>query len=158
MSIFNIILIFVGLFVSILFWRKDNKIALILSVILTILIIIFPTDIRIPFGSTINQINRTANDLPFISSKWKDSSLVHSNVQIRIGMINDFIVHFKPYQKDKTEILNLLGKPDYSDDLKEWDLVYWLGKEPGLSNNRTQWFVIEFDSSYKVKEFQIFKY
>jgi|WetSurMetagenome_2_1015567.scaffolds.fasta_scaffold651137_1 hypothetical protein len=158
MSIFDIILIFIGSFVSILFWRRDNKIALILSVILTILILIFPTKIKIPFGSTISQINKTANDLPFISSKWKDSTLVYSGSQIRIGMINDFIKNYKPYHKHETEILKLLGKPDYSDDLKEWDLVYWLGEESGLINNRTRWFAIEFDSSGKVSEYQIFRY
>jgi hypothetical protein len=169
MNIFVIILIFISVFVSFVSWQRNNKIALILSISLTILIVIFSKQIgsllnkhMILWGfSTINTVNKMitdANTSPFISSKWQDSSLVHSEPPIRIGMIKDFITHYKPYQKRKEEILNLLGKPDYSEELKEWDMVYWLGKESNLISTYTQWFVIEFDSSGKVSECEIFKY
>lgn len=159
MNILSIILIFICLFVSILFWRQNNKVAFIISIILTILIVVFHKQIKIPlrfYG--INEIKRTSNILPFISTKWQDSSLVHSDPPVRIGMIKDFIIHYKPYNKSKQEILNILGKPDYNAELKEWDLVYWLGEEQQLVGSYTQWFAIEFDSSGKVSDYQVFRY
>lgn len=159
MNILSIILIFICLFVSILFWRQNNKVAFIISIILTILIVVFHKQIKIPlrfYG--INEIKRTSNILPFISTKWQDSSLVHSDPPVRIGMIKDFIIHYKPYNKSKQEILNILGKPDYNAELKEWDLVYWLGEEQQLVGSYTQLFAIEFDSSGKVSDYQVFRY
>ena len=159
MNIFNIILIFICLFVSILFWRQNNKVALIISIILTILIVIFHKQIKIPISFYgIDEISRTSNTLPFIASKWQDSSLVHSDPPIRIGMIKDFIIHYKPYQKNKEEIIKLLGKSDYNDKLKEWDLVYWLGEEQLLIGSSSQWFIIEFDSSGLVSEYDVIRF
>jgi hypothetical protein len=164
MNIFIIILIFISVFVSFLGWRSNNKIALILSLLLTILIVIFHKQVGIllnknirGFGTinTVDEINKSTNKSPFISSKWQDSSLVHSEPPVRIGMIQDFIVHFKPYEKNKDEILRLLGKPDYSENLKEWDLVYWLGKEQSMISGNSQWFVIKFDSNNSVSRFDI---
>ena len=166
MNIFIIILIFIGVFVSFLGWRRNNKITLISSLLLTILIVIFHEQAAIllnkhiilkGFGTinTVDEINKSTNKSPFISSKWQDSILVHSDLPIRIGMIEDFITHYKPYQKSKEEILNLLRKPDNSEDLKEWDLVYWLGKEQSLISSNSQWFVIKLDSNNFVSKFQI---
>ena len=70
-------------------------------------------------------------------------------------MIQDFVTHYKPYQKNKEEILSLLGKPDYSQNLKEWDLVYWLGKEQSIISSNSQWFVIKFNSNDFVSKFDI---
>jgi len=159
MSLLNIILVFICIFVTVLFWRQNNKVAIVLSIILTILIVIFHKQIKIPISFYgIDEINKSSNTLPFISSKWRDSSLVHSDPPVRIGMIENFVMYYKPYQKNKVEIIKLLGKPDYSEELKEWDLVYWLGEEQGLINSYSHWFVIEFDSSGLVSEFQTFKF
>jgi hypothetical protein len=169
MSILNLILVFLSVFISILFWRQNNKVALIISIIFTILIVIFHKQVTflldkhiiLPGFSTINLVDEMEINIkasPFISSKWQDSSLAHSNKSIRIGMVKDFITHYKPYQKSKPEILNLLGKPDYNDELKEWDLVYWLGEEKSLIGSLSLWFVIEFDSTGLVSEFQTFKF
>ena len=169
MNIFVIILIFIGVFVSFLGWRRDNKIILILSLIVTILIVIFHKQVATLMNknmglwgsstiNTIDEINRSTNKSPFISSKWQDSILVHSDQSIRIGMIQDFVIHYKPYQKSKDEILKLLGNPDYSEDLMEWDMVYWLGEERNLLSTNTQWFAIEFDSSGKVYEYELFRF
>ena len=166
MNIFVIILIFISVFVSFLSWRRDNKIILILSLIVTILIVIFHKQVatlmnknmRLWGSSTINtidEINRNTNKSPFIASKWQDSVLVHSDPSIRLGMIQDFVTHYKPYQKNKEEILSLLGKPDYSQNLKEWDLVYWLGKEQSIISSNSQWFVIKFNSNDFVSKFDI---
>ena len=166
MNIFIIILIFIGVFVSFLGWKRNNKIALVLSLVLTIIIVIFHKEVAIllnkniilrGFGiiNTVDEINKSTNKSPFISSQWQDSSLAYSEPPIRIGMVQDFIIHFKPYNKNREEILNLLGKPDYSEKLEEWDLVYWLGKEQSLISSDSQWFVIKFDSSNFVSKIDI---
>ena len=169
MNIFVIILIFISVFISFIGWRRDNKIILILSLIVTILIVTFHEQVAILLNknilyrgigtiNTIDEMNRNTNKSPFISSKWQDSSLVHSEPPIRIGMVQDFVVHFKPYRKSKAEILRLLGKPDYSETLEDWDLVYWLGKEQSLIGSNTQWFVVKFDSNSLVSKFDIVRY
>ena len=154
MNFYNIILTLIFLSTTILFgWRK-NKIAFIVALIFTILSIVFNKPIRnIGIFSTVNSINITGNSFPFISSKWKDSSLIHSDNPVRERMVNDFIMSYKPYQKSKSEILKLLGNPDYNEELKEWDLVYWLGEEDKLFGSSSMWFVIEFDSSGLVAEY-----
>lgn len=166
MNIFAIIFIFISVFVAILSWRRNNKILFILSIIITILIVIFHKHFRIPLSgipqsggiSIIDELNKSVNASPFISSKWKDSSLVHSDIPVRIGMIKDFIFHNKPYQMDKKEILALLGKPDKCDELTNWDLVYWLGNEQGLIEGNSNWFVIRFDSNNLVSEYDIIQF
>ena len=162
MNIFILILIFISFFLFILNWTRGNKAALIVSILLIILIVIFHKHIRLPrlFGDyeTINSITESEFTSPFISSKWQDSILVHSDLPIRIGMIDDFIGHRNLYQLNKEEILHLLGKPDNNDELKEWDLVYWLGEEQLFVGSYTQWFAIEFDSSGMVSEYIIFRY
>jgi hypothetical protein len=166
MNVFIIILIFIGVFISLVGWRRDNKIVLILSLIVTILIVIFHNEAamllnknKILWGlgtfNTVDEISKSTNKSPFIASKWQDSILVHSDPSIRVGMIQDFMTRYKPYQKNKEEILKLLGRPDYSEKLKEWDLVYWLGKEQSLISNNSQWFVVKFDSNNFVTEFDI---
>ena len=65
MNIFVIILIFISVFVSFLSWRRDNKIILILSLIVTILIVTFHKQVatlmnknmRLWGSSTINTID-----------------------------------------------------------------------------------------------------
>lgn len=155
MSFYNIILALIFLSITILFgWRK-NKIAFVVALIITILSIVFNKPIRnIGIFSTVNSINITGNRFPFISSKWQDSSLVRSNHPVRIGMVDDFMISYKPYQKSKPEILKLLGKPDYNEELKEWDLVYWLSEEDALFGASSMWFVIEFDSNGAVSEYR----
>jgi len=155
MSFYNIILTLIFLSITILFgWRK-NKIVFIVALFITILSVVFNKPIRnIGIFSTVNEINITGNHLPFISSKWQDSSLVHSNHPVRIGMVDDFMISYKPYQKSKSEILKLLGNPDYNEELKEWDLVYWLGDEDALFGVSSMWFVIEFDSNGVVSEYR----
>jgi hypothetical protein len=164
MSILNIILVFLSIFISILFWRQNNKVALIISIIFTILIVIFHKQVTflldkhiiLPGFSTINLVDEMEINIkasPFISSKWQDSSLTHLDKSIRIGMVKDFIIRYKPYKKSKDEIFRLLGKPDYNSQLKDWDLAYWLGEEEKLLGSSSLWFVIDFDSTGLVSEF-----
>ena len=155
MNFYNIILTLIFLSITILFgWRK-NKIAFIVALFITIVSVVLNKPIRnIGIFSTVSEINITGNRLPFISSKWQDSSLVHSNNPVRNRMVDDFMVSHKPYQKSKSEILKLLGKPDYNGELKEWDLVYWLREEDKLFGSSSIWFVIEFDSIGLVAEYR----
>ena len=154
MNFYNIILTLIFLSITILFgWRK-NKIAFVVALLITILSVVFNKPIsNIGIFSTVNKIN-IGNRLPFISSKWQDSSLVHSNNSVRNRMVDDFMFSYKPYQKSKSEILKLLGNPDYNEELKDWDLVYWIGEEDKLFGSSSIWFVIEFDSIGLVAEYR----
>lgn len=85
------------------------------------------------------------NRKEFSSSQWKDEKLVKN--EVRITMVDNLLEKYRLVGKTKEEINELLGVPPTSNRFKEYDYVYWLGAERGLTPIDSEWLVIKFDKN-----------
>ncbi|MGG3927064.1 outer membrane protein assembly factor BamE [Metabacillus fastidiosus] len=83
----------------------------------------------------------------FTTEKWLN------NISGRVYMVDDLLNDYDLNGKTKKEVTNLLGTPTETEYFKtENNIVYYLGDERGLISIDSEWLVIEFDDSEKVKK------
>ena len=49
----------------------------------------------------------------------------------------------------------MLGEPPHTGYFKDWDLVYWLGRERGFISIDSEWLVVRLDPKGWVREYRI---
>ncbi|MED4402554.1 hypothetical protein ABET41_09845 [Metabacillus fastidiosus] len=86
----------------------------------------------------------------FTTEKWLN------NISERVYMVDDLLNDHNLNRKTKKEVTNLLGTPTETEYFKtENNIVYYLGDERGLISIDSEWLVIEFDNSEKVKKYTV---
>lgn len=93
---------------------------------------------------------------PFDSAAWRAGESPTSDqpaprLHLADGLLRSGIL----IGKTQAEVLALLGPPTDTDYFREYDLVYWLGIERGTFPANSDWLVLKFDSSGKVKSARI---
>lgn len=70
-------------------------------------------------------------------------------------MINNLLSKHKFIGYKKEYLISLLGEPEVSENLNEWDLVYWLGPEQKLISFNDEWLVFKFNKENEVIDYRI---
>jgi hypothetical protein len=106
------------------------------------------------------------NRLSFDPIVWKrDNYQAHAQKKFQLSdatrdrMVADLVNRYQLADMRKTEIVNLLGEPDFrnKEPFKDWDMIYWLGPdERGLAGALdSKWLVLKLDSTGKVTQYKV---
>lgn len=82
---------------------------------------------------------------------WRDTVQVYSELAPRGCMVEDLLSRMPLVGMNRDEVVGLLGEPTRTDYFKHFDLVYWLGPEPGLLSIDSEWLVMKLDATGRVK-------
>lgn len=86
----------------------------------------------------------------FTSEKWNE------NISERVYMVDDLLDTYDLNGMSKSKVIALLGAPNEETSFSsEENAVYYLGNERGWISIDSEWLIIEFDSSNKVKNYFI---
>ncbi len=88
----------------------------------------------------------------FDAVAWRDSTRAYSAEAIRGCMVDDLMARVELRGKARAEVVALLGEPRPTNYFREYDLVYWLGPEPGLMSIDSEWLVLKLNRSGRVSE------
>lgn len=75
----------------------------------------------------------------FDREAWRDSARVYSANPVRSRMVHDLLRRHDLKGMTRAEVVSLLGDPDSTLYLREWDMVYWLGPERGIFGIDSEW-------------------
>jgi len=89
----------------------------------------------------------------FDSAAWQDHDHVVDAVRIR--MVDDLLDRHDFRSKTRGEIVTLLGEPDETEYLRDWDMVYWLGPERGFMSIDSEWLVLRLNADSVVTECEL---
>ena len=93
--------------------------------------------------------------VPFDSAKWKDESLLRATPDIRIRMIDDLLKGHNFRGQSQAEIKELLGNPDKGQGLREWDMVYWVGRKKGVIVTTGEWLGFRLTDQQQVVSYEL---
>jgi hypothetical protein len=65
-------------------------------------------------------------------------------------MVEDLLRRMPLVGMNRDEVVGLLGEPTRSGYFKDYDLVYWLGPEPGLLSIDSEWLVMKLGAAGRV--------
>ena len=96
--------------------------------------------------------DRCAGHDRFDSAIWKDTLAIYSKLAPRGCMVDDLLAHHKLVGLSRTEVIALLGEDPRSEYFSDYDFVYWLGPERGVTGTDSEWLVMKFGESDQVIE------
>ncbi|TXC92717.1 hypothetical protein FS935_00460 [Metabacillus litoralis] len=86
----------------------------------------------------------------FSTEKWVN------NMSGRVHMVDDLINTYDLKGKSKSDVMTLLGPPTDTEYFKdEKNIVYYLGNERGIISIDSEWLIIDFEGSNKVKDYVV---
>ncbi len=88
----------------------------------------------------------------FDPSVWQDTLQAFAELAPRGCMVDDLLRRTKLVGMDRSQVVALLGEPNRTSYFKDYQLVYWLGPEPGLFSIDSQWLVMKLDRAGRVTE------
>jgi hypothetical protein len=91
----------------------------------------------------------------FDSAKWKDESLLRPTPDLRIRMIDDLLKVHNFRGQSQAELKELLGNPDKSQVLKEWDMIYWVGRKKGVIVTTGEWLGFRLNEQQQVVSYEL---
>ena len=92
---------------------------------------------------------------PFESASWKNPDLVESKDPIRFRMVDDLVKNRRRVGRSREEVEMMLGKSAMPEDLREFDLGYWLGPDRVAMGTDSEWLAISLDERGVVREYGI---
>lgn len=90
----------------------------------------------------------------FSSLEWKSSEPEMTWDSLRLKMADDLVENHIKKGQSKAAVILLLGKPDKTEYFKDYDMVYYLGRERNPIGIDSEWLVIKLNSD-KVESFHI---
>jgi hypothetical protein len=100
-----------------------------------------------------DSIREHMNRCPFDAAAWKGEK--PSTNDVRIRMVDDLLRRHSFRGMRRDQVTGIIGEPDKTGYLKEWDLVYWLGPERGFISIDSEWLVFHLDEQKKVTDYRI---
>lgn len=89
--------------------------------------------------------------LPFNSARWRSRADGDGERwPTRLRMVDDLLARRVLPGKTRSQVVDLLGKPDMTDDRPAPSMIYDLGPERGALSMDNEILVIEFDAAGKV--------
>lgn len=89
----------------------------------------------------------------FDSTEWKNGETKFDE-NIRYRMHKNFLKKYEIVGMTEVDLVQLLGPESRTDKFKNWDLVYWMGPEPGAFAIDSIWLLFDIEDG-KVKEFKV---
>jgi hypothetical protein len=105
----------------------------------------------VTYGEARDYLHR----VPFESTAWKNPDLVESDDPIRIRMVDDLMKSRRLEGRSREEVEKMLGKAAKPEDLREFDLVYWLGPDRVAMGTTSEWLAISLDERGVVREYGV---
>ena len=90
--------------------------------------------------------------LSFESAGW--IAATDATDRTRYRMHRDLLRRHQVTGMTRPEVVGLLGPPTETDKFQEWDLVYWMGPEPGLGVDSI-WLLLRLAPDGRVAEHQV---
>lgn len=91
----------------------------------------------------------------FVQSQWMDTALVRSKLAVRGCMVDDLLERHELRGMTRAQVVGLIGEPDTTRDLPEYDLVYWLGPQRGLIGTDSEYLVMKLDKTHRVTSVEL---
>jgi hypothetical protein len=92
----------------------------------------------------------------FDSAVWKDGARTLQGD--RFDMADWLIKKRALDNKTRVEVVAMLDEPPRMDYFKDWDLVYWLGRErEAFIGIDSEWLVVRFDTKGRVRDYKIIR-
>lgn len=91
----------------------------------------------------------------FVQSQWMDTALVRSKLAVRGCMVDDLLERHELRGMTRAQVVALIGEPDTTRDLPEYDLVYWLGPQRGLIGTDSEYLVMKLDKTHRVTSVEL---
>lgn len=85
----------------------------------------------------------------FSSDAWKHEELIPEGV--RLTMVDALLADPGVVGRSRSQIDDLLGKPDETSYFRDYDYVYWLGPERGKISIDSEWLGLKFRSDVVVE-------
>jgi hypothetical protein len=98
---------------------------------------------------------RCAGHERFDPTGWRDSVQAGFPLAVRGCMARNLLKTNDFHDRTRTELVELLGEPPKTSYFREYDLVYWLGPEPGPMGIDSEWLVFRLDSAQRVRDYRI---
>jgi hypothetical protein len=130
--------------------RKVFKIAGIALGGITLLVLIWFGTVVYSFSGHSIEFEATE----FSSLEWKSSEPEMTWDSLRLKMADDLVENHIKKGQSKAAVILLLGKPDKTEYFKDYDMVYYLGRERNPIGIDSEWLVIKLNSD-KVESFHI---
>ena len=89
----------------------------------------------------------------FDAQLWRESD--RNGDTARVEMVGSLIRSGRLNGLTSPQVLRLLGDPSGDGYFRDWDMVYWLGRERGLFGIDSEWLVIRFGRDGRVSEYRL---
>jgi hypothetical protein len=91
----------------------------------------------------------------FDSTTWHDSARTRYPEAVRGCMAKDLLARNDFREEPRGRVVALLGEPRPTSYFRQYDLVYWLGPESGLTGIDSEWLVFKLNASGRVTETRV---
>ena len=88
--------------------------------------------------------------MSFDRSVWLDELAIRDEPYPRQQMLSDLLANHITMGMTRSDIVYLLGEPTETTHFQSYDLVYWVGSEPGLISIDSEWLVFDFEDDILV--------
>ncbi len=120
------------------------------------LLVITVVSLGLVFLLTFNTLGDEAHmSISFDQSQWKNEEQITEEPYIRLQMIKDVMDNHLSRGLSRDQVIAKLGQPTETPYFRDYDLVYWLGAEPGLISIDSKWLVIKLDSQNAVADYKL---
>ena len=81
--------------------------------------------------------------LQFSSSAWKAAKPEMTWESLRLKMVDDLMENHLSRNQSKESVIALIGKPDDTEYFRDYDMVYYLGRERNALGMDSEWLVFK---------------
>ncbi|MGP1386752.1 MAG: hypothetical protein ACTS2F_24555 [Thainema sp.] len=112
-----------------------------------------------PVGMFLYTVVASSRPLPFDVAQWQSASYCNDSHTLkdtaRVQMVDDLLHQYDFVGSPSTAVFALLGQPTEVSLFSEWDILYFLGPEPGLFSTSHLWLGFQLDDQQRVTNCQV---
>lgn len=112
-----------------------------------------------PIGMFLYTVVASSRPLPFDAAQWQSASYRNDSHNFkdtaRAQMVDDLLHQHDFVGSPSAAVFALLGQPTEVSLFSEWDILYFLGPEPGLFSTSHLWLGFQLDDQQRVTNCQV---
>lgn len=140
-------------------WLQHHWVNLLIGVFVLIAVGRLADGYLQPIGGFLSAVITSSCPLAFDAAQWQSASYRNDSNDpkdtARVQMVDDLLRQYDFVGLPSTDVFALLGQPTEVSLFSEWDILYFLGPEPGLFSMSHLWLGFQLDAQQRVTNCQV---
>lgn len=138
---------------------QDHWVNLLLGIVVLVTVSGLAARYLRPISIFLSTAIASSHPLPFDAAQWQSARYRNDSNDpkntARVQMVDDLLRQHHLVGLSTTAVFALLGQPTEVSLFSEWDILYFLGPEPGLFSTSHLWLGFQLDEQRRVSNYQV---